>query len=65
MKPADLRKLSQEELLAKAAEIRKELFISRIKHSTGQFEKTARLSLLKRDVARVETVLREKRGAEQ
>lgn len=65
MKPVDLRKLSKDELLAKATEIRKELFNARIKHSTGQFENTARLSLLKRDVARVETVLREKGGAEQ
>ena len=65
MKPADLRKLSKEELLAKAAETRKEFFTARIKHSTGQFENTARLSLLKKDIARVETVLREKCGAEQ
>lgn len=65
MTATELRKLSQDELLAKAAEIRRELFNAHIKHSTGQFENTARLSLLKRDVARVETVMREKRGAEQ
>lgn len=62
MKAKELRELSPEELEAKGRELRSELFAARIRHSTGQLESTARLQLLRRDVARVETVLQEKRG---
>ena len=63
MKASELKELSAEELQAKSQELRRELFGAKVKHSTGQLENTARLALLRRDVARVETVLREKRGA--
>jgi large subunit ribosomal protein L29 len=52
-----------DELMAKSDELRREMFSARVKHSTGQLENSAKLSLLRRDIARVETVLREKRGA--
>jgi large subunit ribosomal protein L29 len=63
MKPSDVRSLSLEELVVKSEELRGELFNSRVKKTTGQLENTAQLKLLRRDIARVETVLREKRGA--
>ena len=63
MKPAELRNLAQEELAAKSLELRREFFNARVKKETGQLENTAKLKLLRRDIARVETVLREKRGA--
>jgi large subunit ribosomal protein L29 len=63
MKGSELRQLSVDELMAKSDELRKEIFNARIKHSTGQLENSAKLALLRRDIARVETVLREKRGA--
>lgn len=63
MKAAELRQLSLDELMAKSDELRREIFNARIKHSTGQLENSAKLALLRRDIARVETVLREKRGA--
>ena len=63
MKAAEIRDLSREELEAKAHELRDEAFNVRIKRSTGQLENTAMLKELRRDIARVETVLREKRGA--
>jgi len=63
MKPAEIRSLSLDELVAKSRELRNELFNSRVKKATGQLENTAQLKLLRRDIARVETVLREKRGA--
>jgi large subunit ribosomal protein L29 len=63
MKPAELRELSQEELVAKARELRDELFNAKVKRTTGQLENTARVGSLRRDVARVETILREKREA--
>jgi large subunit ribosomal protein L29 len=63
MKSADLRGLSVEELEAKSIELRGELFNVKIKKTTGQLENTAKLRTLRRDIARAETVLREKRGA--
>jgi len=63
MKAAELRNLSVEQLETKGRELRDELFNAKVKHATGQLENTARLSGLKREVARVETVLVEKREA--
>ncbi|MDJ0865150.1 MAG: 50S ribosomal protein L29 [Myxococcota bacterium] len=65
MKAAELRELSVDELEAKSQELRTELFGARVRHATGQLEDTARLKLLRRDVARVETVLREKGEASE
>ena len=63
MKAQEIRVLSEDELAAKARELRTELFNARVRHATGQVENTARLAQLRRDVARVETVLTEKRRA--
>jgi large subunit ribosomal protein L29 len=63
MKAKELRDLGVDELEAKAAELRNELFTARIRKETGQLENTAKLVLLRRDIARAETILREKRGA--
>ncbi len=63
MKPAEIRDLSLNELQTKAQDLRSEAFNIRIKRSTGQLENTARLKLLRRDIARVETIMREKREA--
>jgi len=63
VKASELRTLSEPELLAKSRELRDELFNARVKRSTGQLENTAKLQQLRRDVARAETVLAQKRGA--
>jgi len=63
MKATELRDLSVDELTQKARELRGELFNARIKKTTGQLENTAKLRTLRRDIARAETVLRERRGA--
>ena len=63
MKASELRDLSVDELTAKARELRGELFNARIKKTTGQLENTAKLRTLRRDIARAETILRERRGA--
>ena len=60
MKAEEIRKLSMDELTAKGNELRGEAFNVRIKRSTGQLENTAKAKELRRDIARVETVLREK-----
>jgi large subunit ribosomal protein L29 len=64
VRASELRELSVDELVAKARELRDELFNAQVKHSTGQLENRAKLGLLRRDVARTETVIREKRGAQ-
>ena len=64
MKAAELRALSAEELEQKATEQREELFNAKVKHATGQLENTARLTILRREIARLETVLAEKRGSQ-
>ena len=63
MKASEIRELSMEELLAKSNELRGEAFNVRIKRATGQLENTAKAKQLRRDIARVETVMREKREA--
>ena len=63
MKASELRELTLEELQAKEEELRREHFTAKVKHATGQLENTARLRLLRRDIARVETVLRARAGA--
>jgi large subunit ribosomal protein L29 len=62
MKAKDLRELSMSELDAKGNELRMELFNARIRHSTGQLENTAKLRMLRRDVARIQTILRQMGG---
>jgi len=63
MTAGELRGLASGELAQKAKETRDELFNARVKHTTGQLEDTALLSRLRRDIARIETVIREKGGA--
>ena len=65
MKAKELRELSQQELETKGAELKRELFSARVKKATGQLENSSLLRKLRRDRARVETVLREKLGASQ
>ena len=63
MKASDIRALSIEELETKSRDLRGEAFNVKIKRSTGQLENTAKLKQLRRDIARVETVMREKSEA--
>ena len=65
MKASEIRDLADDELSAKSRELRGELFNVKVKRSTGQLENMAKLEQLRRDIARVETVLREKRGAKK
>lgn len=60
MKARELRDFSQEELLKKLKDLKEELFNLRFQHARGQLENTARIRIVKRDVARILTILREK-----
>lgn len=63
MKSRELRNLTVEELEAKGKEFREEEFKLRFKHATGQLDKTSRLKELRRDIARVKTIIREKEAS--
>ena len=59
MKMENIRKLSQTELIAEESRLKKELFNLRFQHVTGQLENPLKMRELKRDIARVKTVIRE------
>ena len=65
MKSVEWRELSVEEMAAKAGQLRSELFTAWIRKETGQLENTAKLRTLRREIARAETILRERRGADR
>ena len=56
----ELRDLVDEELETRLTEARQELFNLRFQHVTGQLDNYARLTQVKRDVARINTLLRER-----
>ncbi len=60
MKAKDLRLLSEGELDQKERELNEELFNLRFQQATGQLENLMRIPQVKRDIARVKTMLREK-----
>ncbi len=60
MKANDLRDLTVEELLKKKKDAKEEVFNLRFQHSTGQLDNVARMKIVRRDVARIETIIREK-----
>ena len=60
MKINDLRKLSDKELNEKIIETKRELFDLRLKQSTGNLEKPSKIKELRKDVAKMKTILRER-----
>jgi large subunit ribosomal protein L29 len=60
MKTGEIRELSLEEVVRKRDEFKEALFNLQFQHGIGQLENTARLKQTKLDIARVETILREK-----
>ena len=63
MKVSEIRKLSDEEIMAKVKESKKELLNLRVKNATGSLEKPSKLNELKKDVARMLTVLKERENS--
>ena len=62
MKAADLRDLGADELAAKERDLTDQLFRMRIQKSMGQLESPEKIRSIRRDLAKVLTVLRQKRG---
>jgi large subunit ribosomal protein L29 len=60
MKAADVRALSADQLKDKLADLKKEQFNLRFQKATGQLEKSSRINEVRKDVARVKTIARQK-----
>ena len=60
MKIKDIRELGGDELKQKDRELAEELFKLRIRHASGQLESPSTLGKVRKDIARVKTLLRER-----
>lgn len=58
MKANEIKNLSNAELNAKLAELKTELFNLRFRHASGQLDNPMSINLVKKDIARVNTVIR-------
>ena len=65
MKTSEFRKMSKEDINKKITEIKTELFDLRMKQATGNLDKPHRINALRKDVARLKTVLNELDGSEK
>ena len=60
MKAKEVRELSTEQLNQKLGELKKDLFNLRLQHASNQLENPLKIGEVKRDIARVKTILRER-----
>ena len=60
MKPEDVRAMTPDQLTDRLAELQKEAFNLRFQRASGQLENTSRVRQVRRDIARIKTVLGEK-----
>ncbi|MEJ2218151.1 MAG: 50S ribosomal protein L29 [Gemmatimonadota bacterium] len=60
MKPEDIRELTEDEIVARINEVQEEIFRLRFRGATQQLENPKLLQTLRRDVARMKTILRER-----
>ena len=65
MKAADLRVMTLDQLGDELTKLRKERFNLRFQRASGQLENTARVRQVRRDIARIETISRQKRVAQK
>ncbi len=63
MKTKELRELSVEQLNEKVLELKKDLFNLRLAHATNQLDNPTKIADVKRDIARLKTVIRERQLA--
>ena len=60
MKATEFRELTEDELLNKEEELKDKLFKLKFQHALGQLENAMKLKNIKKDLARIKTILREK-----
>ena len=65
MKPSEIRNMNLEEMEQKLKDATEEIFNLRFQNETNQLDNTARLKQLRRDIARLNTIITERRGESQ
>jgi large subunit ribosomal protein L29 len=65
MKAQDVRAMTPDQLGDELLKLKKEQFNLRFQRATGQLENTSRVRQVRRDIARVQTIARQKRAAEK
>ena len=60
VKAAELRELSEQELITRLREAKAELFNLRVQGATGQLDNNRRLQVVRREIARIYTIMRER-----
>ena len=63
MKASEVRAMSVDQLNAKLTELKKDLFFLRMQHATNQLDNPLKIAEVKRDIARVKTIIREQQTA--
>ena len=63
MKANEIRKMSVEQLNEKLTGLKKDLFFLRMQHATNQLDNPLKIAEVKRDIARVKTIIREQQTA--
>ena len=63
MKASEIRKMSADELNTKLVSLKKDLFFLRMQHATNQLDNPIKIAEVKRDIARVKTIIREQQIA--
>ena len=64
MNTIDLRNMSEDQLGEELVNLKKEQFNLRFQQATSQLEKTGRIRIVRRDIARIKTILREQKTVE-
>jgi len=59
MKPSEIRDMNLDEMQIKVSELREELFNLRFQHEIGQLENPQRMKQTKKDIARMQTIIKE------
>ena len=60
MKAKEIRDMTPAELESKLADLKKDLFTLRMQHATNQLDNPLKINAVKKDIARIKTILREK-----
>ena len=63
MKAKELRAMSVADLEAKVNDLKKDLFFLRMQHATNQLDNPVKIAAVKKDIARIKTITREKETA--
>ncbi|MGN0642618.1 MAG: 50S ribosomal protein L29 [Huintestinicola sp.] len=64
MKASEIRDMTTQELENKLVDLKKELFALRFQHAVNQLDNPARLKAVKKDIARIKTIMREQSNAQ-